>query len=64
MVAFAHGESLDSANSQIFLLRTAAPHLEKTFTAWGRVVQGQEMVAAIKNGEPPADPPRRGNRRQ
>jgi peptidylprolyl isomerase len=55
-VGFAHGESLDSANSQIFLMRLKGPHLEKKFTAWGRVVDGQAAVAALNNGEPPSAP--------
>jgi peptidylprolyl isomerase len=54
--AFAHGPSIDSANSQIFFMRVRGPNLEKQFTAWGRVIQGQDVVKALKNGEPPPSP--------
>ncbi len=46
----------DSANSQFFFMRGPYPSLEKKYTGWGRVVLGQEVVRAIKLGEPPADP--------
>jgi peptidylprolyl isomerase len=46
----------DSANSQFFFMRGAYPSLEKKYTAWGRVVVGEDVVKAIKVGEPPADP--------
>lgn len=55
--AFAHGTQPDSANSQIFLMRgIGGPTLEKKFTAFGRILQGQEAVEAIRNGEPPPNP--------
>jgi peptidylprolyl isomerase len=46
----------DSANSQFFLMRAGYPSLEKRYTAWGRVIAGQDVVRAIKVGEP-VDPP-------
>jgi peptidylprolyl isomerase len=46
----------DSANSQFFLMRAGYPSLEKRYTAWGRVIAGQDVVRAIKVGEPVADP--------
>lgn len=52
----ARGEDPDSANSQFFLMRAAFPRLEKRYTAWGRVIAGQDVVEAIKTGEPVADP--------
>ncbi len=55
-VAMTHGAGADTANSQIFIMRRAAPGLEKTFTAWGRVIAGQDAINAITNGEPPANP--------
>jgi len=54
--AFAHGVGIDTANSQFFLMRIPGPHLEKKFTAWGRVVQGLDVVKALRNGEPPRNP--------
>jgi peptidylprolyl isomerase len=46
----------DSANSQFFFMRGPYPSLEKKYTAWGRVIAGQDVVKSIKVGEPPADP--------
>ncbi len=52
----ARGEDENSANSQFFLMRAAFPKLERKYTAWGRVIAGQEVVTAIKVGEPVPDP--------
>ena len=52
----ARGEDENSANSQFFLMRAAFPKLERRYTAWGRVIAGQEVVTAIKVGEPVPDP--------
>ena len=51
-----HGGNPNSANSQLFLLRGHATNLEKTFTAFGRVISGQEAVDSFANGEPPPNP--------
>ena len=52
----ARGGEDDSANSQFFLMRAAYPALERRYAAWGRVISGQDVVTAIKVGEPVADP--------
>jgi peptidylprolyl isomerase len=52
----ARGEDENSANSQFFLMRDGYPSLEKRYTAWGRVIVGQDIVRAIKVGEPVAEP--------
>lgn len=52
----ARGEDENSANSQFFLMRAIFPKLERRYTAWGRVISGQEVVNAIKVGEPVPDP--------
>jgi len=46
----------NSANSQFFLMRAPYPTLEKSYTAFGRVIAGQDVVKAIKTGEPVAQP--------
>ncbi|MCR5880041.1 peptidylprolyl isomerase [Phenylobacterium sp. J367] len=56
VAGMARAEAENSANSQFFLMRQAYPSLEKRYTAWGRVISGQEAVRAIKVGEPVADP--------
>jgi peptidylprolyl isomerase len=39
-----------SANSQFFIMFDAAPHLNGQYTIWGEVVEGMEVVDAIKRG--------------
>jgi peptidylprolyl isomerase len=56
VAGMARGSDENSANSQFFLMRATYPKLEKRYTAWGRVISGQEVVLAIKVGEPVADP--------
>jgi peptidylprolyl isomerase len=46
----------DSANSQIFLMRDFAESLEHNYTPWGRVLVGEDVVKALKVGEPVIDP--------
>ncbi len=52
----ARGQSPDSANSQFFLMRAHYPLLERNYSAWGRVISGQDVVKAIKVGEPVPEP--------
>jgi len=56
VVGAARSEDPNSANSQFFLMRAKYPKLEKLYTAFGRVIAGQDVVLAIKTGEPVADP--------
>lgn len=46
----------DSANSQFFFMRQHNESLDKTYTAFGRVLSGLEVVRNIKTGEPVPDP--------
>lgn len=52
----ARGEEPNTANSQFFLMRSAFPKLERNYAAFGRVISGQDVVVAIKTGEPAPDP--------
>jgi peptidylprolyl isomerase len=52
----ARSDDPNSANSQFFLMRDRFPRLEKKYTAWGRVISGQDVVTAIKLGEPVPEP--------
>jgi peptidylprolyl isomerase len=57
VAALAHQvDDPDSANAQYFFMRGRASNLEGTFTAWGRVIVGQDVVGAIEDGSPPAKP--------
>lgn len=49
------GDDENSANSQFFLMRGYADHLDKNYTAWGRVIAGQEVVMSLKKGPDGAD---------
>ena len=42
----------DSANSQFFICFDAAPHLDRQYSAFGKVIKGMEFVDMIKKGEP------------
>jgi peptidylprolyl isomerase len=56
VAAMARSASPDSANSQFFLMRDVYPALTKRYAGFGRVVSGEDVVKAIKAGEPVADP--------
>jgi len=52
----ARSQDPDSGNSQFFLMRDYNDTLEKNYTVWGRVLVGEDVVKALKNGEPVIDP--------
>ncbi len=52
VMGMARDDNPDSGNSQFFLMRWPYPSLERKYTAWGRVIAGQDVVRAIKVGEP------------
>ena len=57
VVSAARTNDPNSANSQFFLMRHQADHLDRTYTAWGRVVEGFEVVRSIKKGPSPNGTP-------
>ena len=56
VLGMARAENPDSANSQFFLMRSAHDALNGRYTAFGRVLVGEDVVRKIKTGEP-APPP-------
>jgi peptidylprolyl isomerase len=46
----------NSANSQFYLMRDFNSGLETKYTPWGRVLVGEDVVKALKTGEPVANP--------
>jgi peptidylprolyl isomerase len=56
VMGMARDDNPDSGNSQFFLMRWPYPSLERKYTAWGRVISGQDVVRAIKTGEPVEQP--------
>lgn len=51
VAGMARDENPESANSQFFIMRQPYPALDKRYTIWGRVVDGLEVVRAIKAGD-------------
>ena len=41
----------DSANSQFFICFDSSPHLDRQYSAFGKVVKGMELIDKIKKGE-------------
>ncbi|MFQ5437944.1 MAG: peptidylprolyl isomerase, partial [Paracoccaceae bacterium] len=52
IVGMARASNVDSANSQFFIMFGEAPYLDGQYTVVGRVVAGQEVVNAIRKGDP------------
>lgn len=45
------GDDVNSGNSQFFLMRGYADHLDKSYTPWGRIIDGLDVVMSIKLGD-------------
>ena len=52
VIGMARAESPDSGNSQFFIMRQAHAALNGRYTAFGRVLVGEDVVRKIKTGEP------------
>lgn len=50
IVSTARTSDPDSANGQFFLMRGYSPHLDRLYSSWGRVIDGQDVVMSIKKG--------------
>ena len=50
-VSMARAQNPNSADSQFFIVYDDAPWLDNQYTLWGKVVEGMELVDAIKKGE-------------
>jgi|TARA_B110000263_G_C15121942_1_gene424754 cyclophilin family peptidyl-prolyl cis-trans isomerase len=42
----------NSANSQFFICLDSAPHLDRQYSAFGKVIKGMEFIDMIKKGDP------------
>ena len=51
-LSMARSSDPDSANSQFFICLDAAPHLDRQYSAFGKVIKGMEFIDMIKKGEP------------
>ncbi len=65
IVSMARPDASNSATTNFFILVSTASHLDSTFTAFGRVTKGMEVVDAINKaaleGEKPLTPVRLGS---
>ena len=52
-LSMARSQDPNSANSQFFICFEAAPHLDRSYTVFGKVVSGMEFVDKIKRGDGP-----------
>lgn len=50
IVSMARAAHPDSANSQFFICYTDCPHLDKQYTAFGKVIDGMTVVDALQKG--------------
>ena len=55
-VGMARGQSVNSANSQFFIMFDRWASLDGQYTIWGYVTDGMDCVDQIARGEPPAEP--------
>jgi len=59
VVSMAHGDNPDSATTSFFLMLGDAPHLDGKYSAFGRVVEGMEVLDASEKEELNGEAPRR-----
>tara|TARA_B100000886_G_scaffold114838_2_gene77261 strand:- start:13330 stop:13887 length:558 start_codon:yes stop_codon:yes gene_type:complete len=52
ILSAARSSDPDSANSQFFICFDSAPHLDRQYSAFGKVIKGMEFVDMIKKGNP------------
>ena len=55
VLSMARSSAPDSASSQFFIMHQAAPHLDGSYAAFGRVLSGIEVVDAICQNTPVTD---------
>ena len=51
-LSMARSADPNSANSQFFICFDSAPHLDRQYSAFGKVIKGMEFVDMLKKGDP------------
>ncbi len=51
VVSMARSSDPDSAGSQFFIMLGSAPHLDGQYAAFGKVIEGMDVVDSIKKGD-------------
>jgi cyclophilin family peptidyl-prolyl cis-trans isomerase len=59
IVSMAHGDDPDSATTSFFLVLGPAPHLDGQYTAFGRITEGLDVLAAFEKEEVDGETPKR-----
>ncbi len=52
-VSMARSQDPNSGNSQFFICFQSAPHLDRQYTVFGKVIEGMEFIDKIKKGDGP-----------
>ena len=52
IISAARSSDPNSANSQFFICLESAPHLDRNYSVFGKVISGMEFVDKIKKGDP------------
>ncbi len=52
VLSMARSSDPNSGNSQFFICLEAAPHLDRQYSVFGKVIKGMEFVDMIKKGDP------------
>ena len=52
-LSMARSQNPDSGNSQFFICLESSPHLDRQYTAFGKVTKGMEFIDKIKKGDGP-----------
>jgi len=51
VISMARSQDMDSAGSQFFIVHETAPHLDGSYAAFGRVIEGMDVVNQIAEME-------------
>ena len=51
VLSMARSADPNSANSQFFIVFESAPHLDRSYSAFGKVIKGMELIDKIKKGD-------------
>ena len=51
VLSMARSSDPNSANTQFFIVFESAPHLDRNYTVFGKVIKGMEFVDKIKRGD-------------
>ena len=59
VVSMARGDDPNSASTSFFLMLGDAPHLDGKYTAFGRIVEGMEVLEAFEKEDVDGETPKR-----